>query len=328
MRTMHKGHHKKTSHTIVYGFLAVSILLVSYSLFASGEDGRTAFKSRLGEPLIRTKQTASSLDAFSYLSRNREIPDPTLSAASSLVWDSTTSKPLWEQNSAERRPIASITKLVTAAVVSNMSKMDEPVVVSDLAIETQGESGNLHPGEALTVDALLQALLLESSNDAAMALAEHVEEYTGKDFVSLMNSQALKFGMKDSLFQDPAGLTDESAYSTTRDLASLLDKLRTNQEYSRVWEILQNATLTTFSADGGFVHTFENTNPFLQELAGVVGGKTGFTNAAGQSMVLVVKSPDSSRELYYIVLGSTDRFGDIRTLINWTGSAYIWEQRQ
>ena len=103
--------------------------------------------------------------------------------------------------------------------------------------------------------------------------------------------------------------------------------LRTTPKYETIWETLGYTSLTEFSADGGFVHTFENTNPFLNELSGVIGGKTGFTTAAGESMVLVAQSPDSSRELYYIVLGSGDRFSDIRTLISWVGSAYIWEQR-
>src|SRR3989344_2342542 len=321
---MHKGHHKKTFHTILFGFLAVSLLLVSYSFFASGEEGGSAFRSRLGEPLFRGRGTASGIDAFSYLGRNQDVSDPSLSAASSLIWDSASSTPLWEDNADERRPIASITKLMTAAVVSETSHPDEPVVVSDVSVAAEGEAGDLREGEALTVRALTEALLLESSNDAAMALAEHVEEYTGRNFVSLMNAQAARFGLKDSHFKDPAGLIDEGAYSTAHNLALLLDNLRTNPAYAGVWEILGHSTLTAFSSDGGFVHTFENTNPFLNELAGVVGGKTGFTNAAGESMVLVVKSPDSSRELYYIVLGSTDRFGDIRTLINWVGSAYIW----
>ncbi len=321
---MHKGHHKITFHAILGGFIAVSLLLISYSFVASGEEGRTAFKNRLSEQLLRT-QAADETARVTYLTPNVDIPPPVLGAAASLVWDSASSTPLWEHSARDQRPIASITKLMTAAVVSDTSRMDEPVVISDTAVETIGEAGSLRAGEALTVEALLQALLLESSNDAAVALAEHVEEYTGKNFVTLMNAKALSFGMSTSRFQDSAGLIDEGAYSTARDLVTLLDRLRTRPEYRDIWDILAHPTLTTFSADGQIVHSFANTNPFLEELAGVVGGKTGYTHAAGESMVLVVSSPDGSRELYYIVLGSDDRFRDMRTLINWVSSAYVWE---
>lgn len=315
--------HRTTLSTISLAFAGVGIIMLIYSFGFGPNEGRTAFQSRLNEPLLQ-KSTASSVQLVRYMQRNTNIPNPQLTAASSLVWDSASSTPLWNQNIDEKRPIASITKLITATVVLENTTLEEEVIVSEEAVSTEGHAGLLMAGERLNVATLLQAMLLESSNDAAAALAEHVENKTGTNFVRLMNSRADAMGMHNSEFRDPAGLVDEGAYSTARDLVTLLEQLRTTDQYETVWDILHESKLTAFSLDGTVVHTFESTNPFLEELGGVLGGKTGYTQAAGESMVLVVSAPDESRELYYIVLGSEDRFADIRTLINWVGSAYVW----
>jgi D-alanyl-D-alanine carboxypeptidase (penicillin-binding protein 5/6) len=309
----------------ISGFFVAFAALAAAVTFATPE--RRGELARIPEYLNRplfSRETAAVLPQFQYLSRNAPVADLEINAEAALVWDTADGRALYAKNSAARRPIASITKLVTAAVVVDNADLTEQVTVSAEAVSANGTAGGLQPGEILSVRSLLEATLVESSNDAAYALSGYITNRTETPFVSLMNQKAEDIGLTSSRFMDPAGLVDEGAYSTAEDLARLLAYLRARPAYSPLWEVLSRPQVGTLSEDGLLYHEFVNTNPFLEELAGVIGGKTGFTTAAGESMVLLARSPDGTRELAYIILNSPDRFSEMRALINWVGSAYVW----
>jgi D-alanyl-D-alanine carboxypeptidase len=127
---------------------------------------------------------------------------------------------LFAKHADRRRPIASLTKVMTALVVLEDASADETVVVSARAAGTRGSQLGLVVGERISVQQLLYALLMQSSNDAAIALAEHVGGSV-EAFVGLMNHMAEQMGLRRTRFRDPAGL-DDRGYSTAHDLAVIV----------------------------------------------------------------------------------------------------------
>lgn len=326
-----------TLKTILIFFLASVLLLISYGVNPAGDDpSNRELRAYLNRPVLRLPVSeATAKSSFNYLQRNDFIGSPDIFAVSALVFNINEEKMLLTKNSGARRPIASITKLISSAVVLDNVEFNEMVKISTLAVQSEGDIAQLRAGEVLSVEALLNAALLVSSNDAIMALAEYVtdnnisnisqdqkEEY----FVSLMNKKITGLGLSNSYFTDPAGLEDEKSFSTAEDLLIFVRELRKNPKYDALWQILPKEETVFSSQDGVFIHTFKNNNELIDTIEGIIGGKTGYTELAGESLVLVVTSPDKESEIIYIVLGSTDRFGDMRKLINWVNSAYLWEK--
>jgi D-alanyl-D-alanine endopeptidase (penicillin-binding protein 7) len=163
-------------------------------------------------------------------------------------------------------------------------------------------------------------MLVESSNDAAYALAAHASATVGVDLVAAMNERAYEMGMIDSTFTDPAGL-DDTAFSTPRDLIKLV---RAAQRQPLLWEPMRSLVASVSSSDGEFTHVAENTNQLLGEISDIVWGKTGYTDGALGCMILVVEIPNGNGTLVSIILGSRSRFTDTRDLMNWVKTAWRW----
>lgn len=198
---------------------------------------------------------------------------------------------LFEKNSDKKLPIASLTKLMTAKVVLEHYDISKTEIVTKL-----------------------YSLLITSDNKAADALAEMI----GKDaFVDLMNLEAKNLGMENTRFFNSTGLDpevnkDRVNQSTAKDLIKLSKEITTNQPL--IWEI---TTLPGFEDN-------LNTNELLEEFPGIIGGKTGFTILAKGCLILVLKAPNSKGKVINVILGSPDRFRDMRELIDWVNSAYKW----
>lgn len=329
---------KPTLSILLTFFLLITLLIVTTAFNNNSESAlqREALREQLSRPIFNLPITqATSGVSLAYLDRNQSINDPEVKALSALVWEKTNDVIFFEKSPDVRRPIASITKLMTAAVVLDNASTTENVKISFFAVRTEGSAGELYPNEKLTVSDLLHAMLLESSNDAAIALAEYVgRKYTiggggeaaTDEFVFLMNKKSAELGLLNTQFADPSGLNDTASFSTAKNVAELVHQLRSNSSYDIIWEILKKDEIVLISQDEGIIHTFTNNNPFVAELKNIIGGKTGYTEKAGESMVLVVESPDGEIEIIYVVLGSTDRIEDMRILINWLSSAYVWQK--
>ena len=140
-------------------------------------------------------------------------------ASSAILMDAESGRVLYEQNSRQPRLIASITKLMTALVaVERAEDLDEVVSIKGEWLGSEGSSIYLKAGEEITLRGLLYGLLLQSGNDAAMAIACHTAG-SEAEFVALMNQRALELGMKDSSFANPSGLNNEKHYSSAYDMA-------------------------------------------------------------------------------------------------------------
>ena len=200
------------------------------------------------------------------------------SATAAILMDAATGEVLYEKNADRQMLIASTTKIMTALVAIEQGGLQDAVEVGWEHM-VEGSSMYLKPGETVSVEELLYGLLLCSGNDAALVLADHcgggVEE-----FVALMNEKAREIGMTGTSFANPNGLDDEAHYSTARDMARLAAYAVNDPTFVR---ICSTSTVTI----GG--RTMSNHNKLLQRIDGCIGMKTGFTKAAGRTLVSCVR---------------------------------------
>ena len=245
---------------------------------------------------------------------------PTIDAESAVVYDVRAGRLLFSKNPTEQLPIASLTKILSAVVTIENLQLDDVVTVSEEVIRVDREKQDLFAGEQITVAGLLKIMLVGSSNDAAYALAAHANA-NGLDFVVRMNEKAAALRMSNSQFMDPAGLSD-NGYSSAQDLIKLV---RYSLRYDAIWNVLTEKELTVTSADGKIVHTIKNTDQLLGIIPDIVGGKTGYAEGALGCLILLVNIPEKNDMIVSIVLGSHDRFGDTKKLVEWTKQAYRWE---
>ena len=244
------------------------------------------------------------------LVRIRDVPNVT--AASALVADLESGLALYEKAATEARPPASTAKIMTALVVIDQVPVDDVVVVSPTAASTPGSRMGLNAGDRLTVLELLYGLLLPSGNDAAVALAQHVAG-TQADFVELMNARASAMGLSSTRFANAHGLDAAGQVTSATDLVTLA---RTALQDPNIAEIVAVRSITI----GG--RQLENTNELLGTYDGVNGVKTGTTDEAGECLVASVTR--DGRITLLVELGSTDRFGDARKLLDYAAEAFVW----
>ncbi len=201
------------------------------------------------------------------------------SASSAILMDVDSGRVLYEQNADAKMLIASTTKILTALVAIREGDLNDVVTVSREAAYTEGSSMCLKVGEKLTLETLLYGLLLCSGNDAAVAIAEHISG-SQEDFAKLMNATAREIGMEHSSFANPNGLDHEDHYSTARDMARLACAAVEN-------ETLVRMASTRSVTIGG--RTMTNHNKLLNQIEGCIGLKTGYTMAAGRTLVSCVE---------------------------------------
>ena len=234
-------------------------------------------------------------------------------------------KILFEKQSSEKLPIASLTKLMTALVSLDVYKPEEKLKVTEKAVEQLEERGELSSGDILSVKNLLYIMLLESSNDAAYVLIEGKDE---NEFMNLMNKKAKSIGMKNTYLGNSSGLDAQNNeltnFSTAEDLSKLVKHLIFNKP-----EILEITKTLSYEVqeENGFHHFIsENTNILLKEIPGIIGGKTGYTKKAGGCMILILKAPNQGY-IINIILGTDNhetRFTEMKKIIEWTNKAYLW----
>ncbi len=244
---------------------------------------------------------------------------PRVSAPSAVLADLDTGQVLFERGGGTRRPIASLTKIMTALLVLERARLGEEVVVSERAAAPDGNLGQselgLEPGERVSVGDLLHALLLRSANDAALALAEHVAGSVER-FVRLMNARARALGMRSTEFRSPSGLDDRGT-STALDLARLTRAAYRDPRFARIVA----ERFHEIPAPGGGVRRIQNRNVLLWLYPGAVGVKTGYTGAAGYCVVAAAER--EGLRLVAVVLGApTEAFSDAAALLDHGFFAY------
>jgi serine-type D-Ala-D-Ala carboxypeptidase (penicillin-binding protein 5/6) len=236
-------------------------------------------------------------------------------------------KILFEKNSKRTLPIASISKLMTALLVLEHYDLDQVIRIRQEILDVEGNSGSFRYGDDFTAHDLLYPLLIESSNDAAVALAQTKGL---QPFVAMMNEKAQQLNLSNTVFVNPTGLDPDYPdqkinYSTAVDLSTLSQYLHKN--HPEIFDILALGQFTLSTPEGFFHHTIYNTNDLLQQQKWreiVIGGKTGWTPIANGALLLVVKSPKDDGYIVHIVLGSDDRFEEMKLLHHWVTNSHIW----
>lgn len=254
-----------------------------------------------------------------YVLANNTNSGPDINAESALLIDNKTNKVLYSKDMNRKMFPASTTKILTAILVLENHSLDEKVTASYNAVMTipSGYStASIQIDEVLTVEQLLELLLVHSANDAANVLAE----YTGgsiDSFVAMMNTKINELGLSDTHFTNPYGLQDNNHYTTAHDLAIIMQYSLKNDDFRK---IAGQASCAIPSTNKSEPRKYSSTNELL--IAGnsnyypnLIAGKTGYTSEAGEC--LVSAAYNDNLELVGVILNSNNRFKDTRSLYNY-----------
>jgi len=248
---------------------------------------------------------------------SRNIATPSVSAKYIFIEDLTSHQVLYAQGADDLVAPASTTKMMTALVAVQAFGLDDVVTITTSFSE--GTNIGLQPGEKMTVEQLIFAMLVQSANDAAENLAEHM--VGGRTaFISAMNIQAAAMNLTHTRFVNPTGLDEDGHYSSATDLTRIADTLMKNPKLARIASA-ENVALIEGQSHTGRLLT--NSNSLLGKIPGVLGVKTGFTDKAGQALVTLIDR--GGHPLIISILGSTDRTTDTERLINWIYQNFSWE---
>ena len=219
-----------------------------------------------------------------------------VTAKAAVLMEMETGKILWEKNKQASRPPASTAKILTALVTLDRVPLKEIVTVSITATANNSSVVALKNGEQLAVQDLLYALLLQSNNDAALALASHIGGSTPK-FVQIMNQKARSLGALHSKFFNPTGMPHRGQLTTARDLALITKVALDNPEFRKIV-----ATKSYPWKSSTWEGTMDNSNELLKSYDGAIGVKTGSTREAGHCLVAAAQRRDQT--LIAVILGS------------------------
>ena len=257
-------------------------------------------------------------------SANQVSESPSVSAESYFIIDNRTNKILYSKDENKKMYPASTTKILTAILVLENSNLDDVVTASYDAIMSVPEgysSAKIQIGEQLTVEQLLELLLVPSANDAANVLAEHIGG-TMDSFVAMMNTKINELGLANTHFTNVYGLHDENHYTTARDLALMMKYCLKNDTFRK---ISGQASCAIPATNMYGTRSYNSTNELLissnkNYYEYLTAGKTGFTSQAKECLVSSAYRDDL--ELICVVLGSTNRFADTKTLHEYVYSNY------
>jgi serine-type D-Ala-D-Ala carboxypeptidase (penicillin-binding protein 5/6) len=246
---------------------------------------------------------------------------PTIESEAWIVVDADSGVVLAGKDVDIRRPMASVTKIMTAIVVVENVAMSEVVVISDRAADVGESEIGLVAGERWTVGDLLTAMMVRSGNDAAVALAE----YVGGDiagFAAMMNAKATELGLVNTQFRNPHGLDNDEHYTTPSDLVVMAEAALTYPEIAEVARV----RVAQFAPDpSGNPRIANATNQLLGRYPGVIGLKTGYTAKAKRVLVTVARIGD--RRIVTVVMGAEDHFADTTELLAWASQTYGLSER-
>lgn len=296
--------------------LLVFVFGVTYigSTGAVTKDTNPSPDVRVANVPTKTKGTQSLAQVFQGID---------IEAESAFVWDVSRQKILFNKNGDEKRPLASITKLMTALVSFELLDPRETVAISLDALKVDGDSGFVD-GEQFTPQNLRDITLITSSNDGAAALSAQsgtvIDSQADGEaiFVEAMNVRARELGLTKTSFKNSTGLdlskTEAGAYGSARDVALLMEYIITHAKDAVA---LTTVPSTKIKNTQGDYHTAQNTNTIVDELDGLIASKTGYTALSGGNLVVAVNM-GLDRPIIVAVLGSTQegRFSDTELLID------------
>jgi len=274
-----------------------------------------------------TQELDFSLPATANYPVNLEkTPLPSLTAHAFVVVDRDSAALLVGRNENLRVLPASTVKVMTALVTLDYYRLDDVLVVEEM--EKNGQDIGLVEGERITFKNLLYGLLVSSGNDVALVLARN---YPGGEisFVKAMNQKAESLNLTHTYFANPTGLDSDPegniltdfSYTTALDLARLAAEALKNQ---LLLEIFSTSSITISNVEGKITHQLDNINELLNQLPGMKGIKTGWTEEAGECLVGYTERDNHG--VITVILGSQDRFGETVKLTNWVFDNFRWQE--
>ncbi|MGI5828495.1 MAG: D-alanyl-D-alanine carboxypeptidase family protein [Patescibacteria group bacterium] len=245
---------------------------------------------------------------------------PNLTARSAIAVDIDSKAVIFLKNPDEHLLPASTTKMVTALVALQEYNLTDVVIIKNPVYI--GQIMELQEDEQITIENLLYGLLVHSGNDVAQALAD-LHPRGSEVFIEKMNEIVKSLGLKDTHFTNPTGLEDSEHYSTVHDLAIIGAEVISHPELEKM---VSTKTITVTDVSGEIVHELENINELLGIVPGLKGIKTGWTENAGECLVAYTER--DGHRVITAILGSYDRFGETRILVDWIFNNHKWEKIQ
>lgn len=239
--------------------------------------------------------------------------------SSSLLMDFASGTVIHELNASQRRPIASMVKIMSLlrtyeSIASGKASLEDDVTISQRAADMGGSQAFLDAGSVHKLKNLIKTIIVASANDSCVAVAEHISGSV-ENFVDSMNKRAGELGLKDTNFVNCTGLPATNQYSCARDVATMMRTLISTEsnyfEYSKIW-------MEDFVHPGGRVTGLTNTNRLIRFYQGCDGGKTGYTNEAKHCLCATAKRGET--RLIAVVVGAPDsqtRFKEVSDLLNY-----------
>jgi len=246
-----------------------------------------------------------------------------ITSKSALLMSADTGEVLFQHNANEKRPIASMVKIMTLLLCfENLNQgkfsLDDSINISENASSMGGSQVFLGEGNEYKIGELLKSIVIASANDSCVAMAEFLSGSV-ESFVYEMNQKAKKLGMEDTVFVNCTGLPAPGQFSTANDVAKMFNQLIKNKQYfaySQIW-------MDDFLHPDGRVTQIANTNKLLKQYKWCDGGKTGFTNEAKHCLASTAVRNDM--RLISVIVGGNDsksRFSDSKMLFDYGFSNY------
>lgn len=260
--------------------------------------------------------------------------EPSLYALSAVMLDGDTGRVLYGKDENETRPMASTTKIMTLIIALEYGNSEDIVTVSSYASKMPDVQLGINEGEQYRLGDLIYSMMLESHNDSAVAIAEHIGGDV-KGFADMMNKKALELGLSDTYFITPNGLdsSDEKGihHTTARELGLIMKYcVMDSPAKDKFMEICQTRSYSFKDYDGKRSFTVNNKNAFLDMMSGVLAGKTGFTNDAGYCYVCAVTRDDRTYIIALLGCGwpnnKSYKWSDTKNLLNY-GFSNFYERR-
>ncbi|MBQ9120942.1 MAG: D-alanyl-D-alanine carboxypeptidase [Clostridia bacterium] len=236
---------------------------------------------------------------------------PAVSAKHAVLIEATSGKVLYEKDGFSQAPMASTTKIMTALLAIESGDLGRTVSIAPEAIGIEGSSIYLKADETLTMEELVYAVMLQSANDAATAIACEIAGDT-ESFAALMNQKAEELGLENTHFTNPHGLDDEEHYTTAYDLAKLTAYALENEKFAEIVSTVKKV-IPLSGTEGSRV--LVNHNRLLRSFSDVIGVKTGFTKRSGRCLVSAAEN--NGIRVIAVTLNAPDDWNDHRELLDY-----------
>lgn len=313
---MFRTRHKETIYSILTIIIPISFFFGVYFYKTTKENTNIKNSKILTENVLEKKI-------------ENPFQEIKIIAHSAIVKDLSTGEIIYEKNSDEVVPLASLTKIMTALVTELFNSKKQMAMISSSAIQQEGDNF-LRQGESFDIKKLISFMMVASSNDGAAAVAEAVQKIQDDEpFTDKMNEVARNIGMQNTYFFNETGLDENDnqagALGSASDMTKLLEY--TLRNHPEIFEATRKNVYSTYS-DNGILHKATNTNSIVSELPNLLASKTGYTDLAGGNLAVVI-DPGLNKPVAIVVLGSTfeGRFEDVLKISNSLSQYYQYKNQ-